>query len=353
MSIVASYTEEGNYRKVNEAKLIEELDKKFTNNGIEYEFSSNPDGSYTVTIENREYQIAGTGSMVKVEKVTDTTPGELAGLGTEASPYLIESVEDLVRFSYEVRSGNLYEGEYVSLTTDLNLVASESYVEPESEEYETYGYTGKIKEAIQTNGFIPIGDVIITDWNADLIMFKGNFNGNNHTISNFSMSGTYEGDGNYYNLALFPLNDGTIVNLNVVANTRMIVNTNKFGAIGVLVGVNRSNGVIRNCTTAGTIICITKRGSINDGCICGSNEGLIENCANNGNYCACTMDVASVTQCRLAGVCGVNETAGIIKNCYNYGNIIEENSGETNLNFTNYGIGDDGGLTGNNRGTIE
>ena len=45
----------------------------------------------------------------EVRQVEDNDPGILEGNGTEEEPYVINSIEDLVAFSYDVSSGNKYE----------------------------------------------------------------------------------------------------------------------------------------------------------------------------------------------------------------------------------------------------
>lgn len=47
-------------------------------------------------------------SGIKVEKTTDTAPGVLEGSGSEEDPYVINSIEDLIFFAYDVKNGNNY-----------------------------------------------------------------------------------------------------------------------------------------------------------------------------------------------------------------------------------------------------
>ena len=83
-----------------------------------------PDYSFEVDLET------GKVTPTEVEKVEDETPWELAGSGTEAEPYLIESIEDLVAFSNSVNEGNHYEDKYVKLTRTLEFNSSLSYDNP-------------------------------------------------------------------------------------------------------------------------------------------------------------------------------------------------------------------------------
>ena len=52
---------------------------------------------------------------IKIEQVTDGNPGVLEGTGTDDNPYTINSIEDLVFFSYDVNNGNTYEGQTISI----------------------------------------------------------------------------------------------------------------------------------------------------------------------------------------------------------------------------------------------
>ena len=157
-SIASGYSPESLYREIGLSYLQESLDSHFGKN--EATAKENPDGTFTVKVKatGNEYQLTKTGQEINVNKVTDENPAELAGTGSEDDPFLIESIEDLIFFSYQVREGiETYEGKCVELTTDLNFASSDSYVDPNCEDYSEYGYTGKIKDAIDENGFIPIG----------------------------------------------------------------------------------------------------------------------------------------------------------------------------------------------------
>ena len=281
MAIVSSYSPASNYTKIGGSELRTELNKQFD----DYIFNENADGSFTIKIENREYQISDTGSTIYIEHVVDTTPGVLAGNGTESSPYLIESGEDLVVFSYNVRNGNSYEGKYVELKNNINLASLNSFVDGERTDYAEYGYDGKLKDKIQEIGFIPIGKIELTpDERTNLddlnTIFKGSFNGNNYTISNYNIKINIEVEDIYVNYGLFSIIQGTIKNLNLIANIECIVVSQRFCGIGILCGT--SMGQILNCSTKGKITGISNYMSFNFGGIVGSNGsgGIVENCSN-------------------------------------------------------------------------
>ncbi len=157
---IATGHSSGLYGELELSYLQDSLNTHFGKN--EATVTENPDGTFTVTVKKsgNEYQLTKTGQEINVNKVKDDEPAKLSGSGTEDSPYLIESIEDLIFFSYQVTSGNdNYDGKYVELTTDLNFASSDSYVNPNCEDYGDYGYNGKIKDEIDKNGFIPIGSI--------------------------------------------------------------------------------------------------------------------------------------------------------------------------------------------------
>ena len=77
----------------------------------------------------------------------------LLGEGTEASPYLINSIDELKWFRDDVNAGNNYSGKYISLTSDIDL---------------------------EQEDWTPIGN--------STNQFKGYFDGLNHTISNLKVA---------------------------------------------------------------------------------------------------------------------------------------------------------------------
>ncbi|MBR2290683.1 MAG: hypothetical protein IJ867_09020 [Clostridia bacterium] len=352
LAISSSYSATSNYTKISGSELRNELEKEFD----DYIFNENADGTFTIKIENREYQISETGSTIYIEHVVDTTPGVLAGSGTESSPYLIESVEDLVVFSYNVRSGNSYEGKYIDLKTNLNLASSNSYVDGERIDYEEYGYDGKLRDKIQEVGFIPIGALLVPpdeDGNinyAEYTYFKGNFNGNYYTISNFNINADIEGDG-WAQFGLFSVCGGDIKNLNVIGNIICKLNVTKFSGIGILSSGLKENGTIKNCRTSGKIVGYSEDSSFNYGGLVGSCSGNIENCYNSAEISGYVAEIAAPNNgVRLGGICGVIENSGIVKNCYNTGNILLDNNTKDCSQTANYYIG---GISGRISGSVE
>ena len=81
----------------------------------------------------------------EVEQVTDTAPGVLERNDTETNTYTINSIEDLVFFSYDVNNGNTYEGQTIKLGLSLDFDSSKSYVDAYRTDYGKYGYNGALK----------------------------------------------------------------------------------------------------------------------------------------------------------------------------------------------------------------
>ena len=99
---------------------------------------------------NMEEVIYETQSKVEVEQVTDEKPGELELDEVDANTFVINSIEDLVFFSYSVREGEKYEGKTVKLGVSLDFNSNKSYVSPLRTDYGTYGYNGELKTLLTT-----------------------------------------------------------------------------------------------------------------------------------------------------------------------------------------------------------
>lgn len=352
-AVVGALTTESGFKEISLESLTDSISNEFGADSTTV--SENPDGSYTVILKsnNHEYQLLKSGEILEIELVDDKTPGKLAGKGTENDPYLIESVEDLIVFSYNVRNGESYSGKYIKLTCNLNLASRNSYVNSERTDYDKYGYNGKLKDAVQNEGFISIGQLVFS---ADEIhnmenlntIFKGDFNGNNKTISNYNINKNIEADG-WCNFGLFTFNLGIIENLNVIGRVQANLNVSQFSSIGIISGGNKQ-GTIKNCQSGGEIIGVSKKYSYNFGGLCGANSGKVENSYNTANVNGVVIDSEIGTEVREGGILGVNETEGRIKNCYNIGEISMGNGLDNESLQAKYVIGT---IVGKNNGNIE
>ena len=191
-----------------------------------------------------------------VSQVTDDHPGILEGNGTDENPYTINSIEDLIFFAYNVTSGNTYAGEIIKLGLSLDFNSNKSYVDPFRTDFEKYGFSGELKETLNSSGFIPIGKTLFDLGEvAKENVFNGTFDGDGNVIYNIKINGDYNIENQYFNSAMFSINCGEIINLgveNAIINVNS--NANKFGSIAILVGRNKGN--IINCYTTGEVISI-------------------------------------------------------------------------------------------------
>lgn len=191
----------------------------------------------------------------------------LSGEGTEESPYLIKTYEDLKKFSAFVNDGTLGErGTYFRLEADIDCTGN--------------------------TDFEPIGN--------GSKQFEGTFDGNNKTISNLSMTNV-----NSQDVGLFGFNDGTIKNLTLSNCTISGGSSSSPSYIGALAGQNA--GSISGCTVKEcTVSCNENSSNPYVGGIAGILHGSITNCVvENTSVNAVTSDVsASVSTAYAGGIAG-------------------------------------------------
>ena len=213
---------------------------------------------------------------VKIPQVTDENPGKLEQ--ENANTFVINSIEDLVVFSHNVRSGDKYEGQTVKLGVNLDFKSDKSYVDPDRTDYGIYGYNGNLKQLLTTGeGFIPIGSQDETN------CFYGTFDGNNNVIC--SLYENIDRDENVRG-GLFSVSYGEIKNLK-------LIDTNiKIKGGEVVVG-----GIAARC------------------------YNNIYNCHVTGN-----IDVTGNVWVVLAGICGTSRADNAnIENCCNFANLNSNN----------------------------
>lgn len=198
-------------------------------------------------------------SVIKLKK-TITVPakptGSLQGAGTEASPYLIGSYNDLRILSDYIRTGGDTQGKYYKMTADINCSSTQYAFDPLGPltSCNEYGYG--------TNPLVGHA-------------FLGNFDGNGHKITDITIeTGAASGIGLFGWIG----KGATVKNLTMSDN---ILYTEGNG-LGVLAGINQ--GVISNCRTVDNGILA---GGSHAGGICGINKGLIENCYSEDEILTC------------------------------------------------------------------
>ena len=242
-------------------------------------------------------------------KTTDTNPGELEQEDTNT--FVINSIEDLVFFSYDVTNGNTYEGKNVKLGRDLDFNSDNSYVDPNRTDFGQYGYNGPLKQTLTSGGgFSPIGEMYGEN------DFYGIFDGNSNTIGSLYIN--IDRNENI-RAGLFSTTYGEIRNLGLVD-----VNITVKGlvtAVGGLTGVSYNN--IYNSYVTGNID-VTGNSWMPIGGLCGTLHGAtIENCYNLSNIKSKNVKEeygdANIT---CGGIVGQIEDGEInINKCYNKGNI--------------------------------
>lgn len=297
VAISAIVGEEGLFSKIGNARNV-------------YEEAIAEEGNLLISISDQlEDEMYG-----KVEKVNDIAPGILEGEGTETNPFFINSIEDLVAFSEDVKNGMTYENQYVSLGLSLNFNSTKSYVDYTRKDF--MGYSGELRKALTTeNGFKGIGMNTADD--ADGInSFKGNFDGNNNKIINLYMN--INNGEEWTRAGLFGNNCGIINNLELVnVNITGITTGANSVQCGGIVGHNW--GEINNCITRGKIYGTPQgTGGAYIGGICAYNDGTIDNCV---NYSKLDVESNSIGNANIAGISGGANINGIIKNSQNYGKI--------------------------------
>lgn len=198
---------------------------------------------------------------------TAIADGFAAGEGTQDNPFQIETAAELAYFAKNVNAGNWYDGEYIVLKNDLDLNNQE---------------------------WTPIGNARKP--------FKGNFDGNNHTVTGMKISGTLDCVG------LF----GGCTRHNVYSAIKNITVKNsdihgeKF--VGAIVG--RAEEInIENCRSIGNTI----NGETDVGGICGKIGGY-----SGGKVSQCYNSSKVTGGGRVGGIAGMGSIA---ENCLNTGEI--------------------------------
>ncbi len=317
-----------------------------------------------------------------------------ASYGTEEHPYLIQTIEDLVRLSNKVSAGTTYEGEYFLLTNDLDFNNPSDYEDANRTDFKDInGVNGNetlIKELTTGSGFKPIGNSKQT--------FQGNFDGNNKTINNLYINNKTEGDALRFGL-FGEINNSIIKNLtlkgNISSTTRAVMGSVSGGVrgtttisnitnyvtitsesneydVGGIIGGNYGIVTIQNCQNYGEI-----SGAFNTGGIVGfvNNNLTIENSINNasitnniGNYVGgivgqsnsattilkianshnegqITSGYALNNRIAIGGIIGMVNGKASIENCSNNNQIVN-----TRTSFENFAQYDLGGIIGLNFG---
>mgnify|MGYP000920881479 CR=1 FL=1 len=218
----------------------------------------------------------GEGETCAVRVATDTTPGVLAGVGTNTDPHLVESIEDLVALSNNVSTGNTYSGKYISLAISFDFKNKKSYMDFNTTEYGDINGNGIIEglftELTTGAGFKPIGSNTAT--------FRGVLLGNIECIFNLYINRPTT---DY--IGFIGYNNGGKINALTLNKTKITGGSYTGGLAG------HNNGVITESSVLGDVI-----GVDNVGLAAGYSSNTVSSVITNGN------------------VSGVNNVGGVIGN---------------------------------------
>ena len=198
------------------------------------------------------------------------------GDGTQANPYLIQSAENLAYLANLVNNGTSVAGDYYRLMVDIDLNGS------------------------QTFQWTPIGNATYS--------FAGNFDGNNHTISNLFINTSLL----QYTGLFGTASNAKIENVGITGQSS-ITNTTNNSSSGGIVGYCPSDTLtIMNCYNTGNI-----SGNKGGGIVgyIGSTT-TITNCYNTGNIYSSFGNSGGIV-----GLISSYFSTTTITNCYNTGNI--------------------------------
>ena len=233
------------------------------------------------------------------------------GSGKQSDPYVISTIADLILLSKT--SDDWASGKYFIQDENISFDEDESLVDWDGD--------GTLENPGDDQfGFSPIGKLDIT--------FKGNYDGQNHTISNLyinRINDNYNGlfgftEGSQIsNIGIINANfttkniSGGLVGKNKNSNIVSCFSTGSIsggGSIGGLVG-NNENSTISKCYSQVSVAGINAVGGF-----VGSNDGsgsTISKCFSTGNV--------SATLFLAGGFVGIVDNSSKINNCYSIGNV--------------------------------
>lgn len=268
--------------------------------------------------------------------------------------FVINNIEDLVRFSNDVNSGNSYEGKTVVLARTLDFNEDGSYNNPEDTTFGDYNGDGTVEGIKQElakeegTGFKAVGN--------DTNPFKGTFNGNEYEIKNINI---YANGSSLYGGIIGKIVSGKIMNLGIV-DAKIICDSKTSGGIvgnatdsEIINCYNKGNlttkarapveGIAGEITNSKIIRCYNEAnitGNCTTGIVYYAKDSIIENCYNAGDLnstapvggIAFQVSNSEIIDCYNEGeICSSdNEAVGIARyitnskifNCYNTGKII-------------------------------
>ena len=264
-----------------------------------------------------------------VEKVSDQNPGVLEQNGSDSNEYIINSIEDLIFFAYDVgNNANTYEGKTIKLGLNLDFNSSKSYVDAFRTDYGKYGYNGELKTLLTSGeGFLPIGYINGNKQESSQKSFLGTFDGNDFTIKNCFINKENNGSQSIDRLAFFYCRIlGEVKNLGLVNINYSLINYDDEGSVSGIARETDELAKISNCFVTGNIKQVSKGiGAVNCSGICTYNKGIIENCY---NLAKIQGEIGNKQAGFYIGGIVVNNEDNYITNCYNKGEIKAKGSAD-------------------------
>lgn len=361
------------------------------NSDNKYEIKTDSNGEISIPLRNGLYKAVEIESpegynKAKTDRIfkisSNESKSEMEKQTSEV--FEINYIEDLVDLSNNVKNGNNYSSTKVILTKTLDFKNEGSYRDPNNTtiygDYNEDGTTETIfQELSKGKGFLPIG-------NSDK-PFKGAFDGQNHEINNIyinsnsdyvglfgyinsgevrniSVSGDISSTGSFVGGIIGYVKDSTY---NIV-NCKSNVNINGNSYVGGILGDLNTNSLsIINCTNSGEIIGTSNIGGIL-GCVATGttyamgnweiincyNDGEITGSGNTGGligYSSGNIKVSS--SCNFGNIYIIPSNYNIASNiggiegyvyyfasfndCYNYGNISQNDTSLESITISNVG----------------
>lgn len=225
-----------------------------------------------------------------------------AGQGTESSPYLISTAEDLARLAEQVNSGSSFSGKYFKMTKSIDL-ANVAWTAIGS-------YSNHFAGVFDGNGYA-IHNLKYSSSleNSDANSGHGLFSTVSGTVKNLSVYGSVESQAKYTGMIVGNLVGGT------VEGCQSYGSVIGFGNVGGVVGLNSGNVI--HCTNYATVADNGASGCYRYGGVVGAaiGSGSVTDCVNNGGV------KVSAGSGYVGGVIGYKSDSVTVKNCSNNGYI--------------------------------
>lgn len=243
---------------------LENASNQQNNDGENGDLQSSSDVTNSAIIDSEDTKNSESSNATKNESANSSSKSSkaLTGNGTQESPYLIGTAEDLADFRDAVNGGQT--GAYAKLTGDINLSGSSEWT------------------PIATND----------------VPYSGTFDGAGFTIDGLAV----QSDNSYQGLFAAVGTAGMVKNVAIGSNSSISGNS----IVGGIVGTNQ--GTISECTNYASVNATTEE----CGGIAGVNNGTVESC----NSLLSEGSNAKITGAEnIGGIVGSNH--GVIRSCNN------------------------------------